>query len=183
MVMNSSSFKKFLPIATVLGNLFVAQEAAYSKVYLTVKQAKEVSYKNVALKKIPVVLTKKQMKSIKKASDTTVRDSVMNVWKTADGDWFIVDNVIGKHENIDFAVALSKDGKVKNIEVLQYRETYGYEIMNRKWLAQFFGRGNSEILRLDKQIKNISGATLSCRHLTDGINRLTHTWDQVLKFL
>lgn len=183
MVMNSSSFKKFLPIASILGNLFLAQEVAYSKTYLTVKQAKKLSYKDVAVKKVPVALSKQQMKSITKASDTSVRESKMKVWKTANGDWFIVDNVIGKHENIDFAVALSKDGKVKNIEILQYRETYGYQIMNRKWLAQFVGKGNSQVLRLDKQIKNIAGATLSCRHLTDGINRLTHTWDQVLKFL
>ena len=83
--------------------------------------------------------------------------------------------------NIDLAVALTHEGKVKGLEVLTYRETYGHEIRNAKWRAQFHGRDNSERLRLDKQIRNITGATLSCRHVTDGINRLTHTWDQVLR--
>jgi Na+-transporting NADH:ubiquinone oxidoreductase subunit NqrC len=78
---------------------------------------------------------------------------------------------------------LTKEGKVKDIEILTYRETYGGQIRNPKWLAQFFGKDHTEILKLDKQIRNISGATLSCRHVTDGINRLTHTWDQVLRNL
>jgi len=99
------------------------------------------------------------------------------------GDWYIVDNVIGKHENIDIAVAITKDGKVKGVEVLTYRETYGYEVMNKKWLAQFKGKDNMETLKLDKQIKNISGATLSCRHVTDGVNRLTEIWAQILRYL
>lgn len=181
--MEFKKFQKFLPIATVLGSLIASQDFAYSKTYLTVDQAKKLSYQNIGMKKIDVELTKEQMKSIQKASDTRVRDSKMSIYKTTNGDWFIIDNVIGKHENIDIAVAISKDGKVNNIEVLVYRETYGGQIMNKKWLNQFYGRDNSEILRLDKQIKNISGATLSCRHITDGVNRLTHTWDQVLKYL
>ena len=91
--------------------------------------------------------------------------------------------MIGKHENIDIAVGLTDAGRVTGIEVLVYRETYGHEIRNARWRAQFHGRDHSEILKLDHQIKNISGATLSCRHITDGINRLTHTWDQVLRKL
>ena len=53
--------------------------------------------------------------------------------------------------------------------------------MNPKWRAQFLGKDDSEHLKLDEQIKNISGATLSCRHVTDGINRLTQTWKLVLQ--
>ena len=175
--------KQILTVATILGALTVPMDYAYSKTYLTIDQAKKALYNNSAMKLVDVVLTKEQMKSIQKASKTRVRNSKIDAYKTANGDWFILDNVIGKHENIDIAVALSKDGKVKGIEVLVYRETYGDQIMNPKWLAQFLGRDNSEILKLDKQIKNISGATLSCRHITDGVNRLTHTWDQVLRYL
>ena len=54
--------------------------------------------------------------------------------------------------------------------------------MNPKWLAQFHFKGAESVLKLDDQIKNISGATMSCRHVTDGVNRLTQTWQQVLKF-
>ena len=182
--MNSNRAKSFFSIATILGSLITTpQDYAYSKTYLTINQAKQVLFEGLKMESVDVTLTKEQMKSIRQSSKTRVRDSRMNVWRTNDGGWFIVDNVIGKHENIDIAVALTKSGKVKGVEVLAYRETFGYEVMNKKWLAQFLGRGHEKVLKLDEDIKNISGATLSCRHITDGVNRLTHTWDQVLRHL
>lgn len=127
-------------------------------------------------------LTKEQAKSIRKASKVRVNYRNITAWKTAEGGWFILDKVIGKHENIDVAVALTNEGKVKGIEILEYRESYGHEVANDKWLTQFKGKDNSEHLKVDRQIKNISGATLSCRNITDAVNRLTHTWEQVLQY-
>ena len=84
------------------------------------------------------------------------------VWRVSGGGWFIVDEVVGKHEFITYAVGLNADGSVKQIEVMVYRETYGYEIRNEKWRAQFVGKTGQSGLKLDDDIKNISGATLSC---------------------
>ena len=128
------------------------------------------------------MLTKEQMKSIKSASKVRVNSSDIKAWKTETGGWFIVDQVVGKHEMIDMAVAMTKDGKIKGLKVMTYVESYGDEVKHPKWLAQFTGLDHtSRHLKLDKQIDNISGATLSCRHITDGVNRWTHTWDQVLR--
>ena len=170
-------------VVVSLGFFMIPKDFVYAKTYLTVEQARQVLFQDISMQKIEVILTKEQMKSIRKASKTRVRNKELNVYKTKDGDWFIVDQVIGKHENIDIAVALNNKGKVLGVEVLTYRETYGGQVRNKKWLVQFLGRGHEEILKLDKQIKNISGATLSCRHITDGVNRLTHTWDQILRYL
>lgn len=156
---------------------------AFAKTYLTISQAQQILWGDTPLEKFPVVLTEAQEEAIEDASDIRVRHLTINAWKTPDNGWFIVDQVIGKHENIDIAVAISPQGKVKGIEVLTYRETYGDQIMHPKWRAQFHGKDSSEFLKLDKQIRNISGATLSCRHVTDGINRLNHTWSQVLSKL
>lgn len=164
-------------------SLWVFSKTAYAKTYMTVEEAKQVLWGDTPLTPQLVSLTKAQGKSISKKAKTRVRNLNINTWRTPDGDWFIVDQVIGKHENIDLAVAMTADGKVKGLEVLVYRETYGHQVMHPKWRAQFYGRDNSEHLLLDKQIRNISGATLSCRHVTDGVNRLTTTWDQVLRHL
>ena len=155
----------------------------HAETFLTEQQARNIIWKDTILTPVNVELTKDQMKSIKKSSGTRVRNRKLKAWKTEGGGWFIIDQIIGKHENIDIAVGLTKDGKVKDIEILTYRETYGGQVRNPKWLSQFFGRDHSKVLKLDKDIKNISGATLSCRHGTDGINRLTNTWDQVLRYL
>ncbi len=89
--------------------------------------------------------------------------------------------MLGKHEFITYAVALTPDGAVKRIEILEYRETYGGEVRNGNWRQQFVGKRFGSQLKLGGDIKNISGATLSSRHITDGVRRLLATYELVLK--
>ncbi len=96
------------------------------------------------------------------------------------GGWFIVDEVIGKHEYITYAVGLSADGAVRGLEIMEYRESYGGEVRDPKWRAQFTGKTKSAPLQLDKDIQNISGATLSSRHIADGVRRLLALYDVAL---
>lgn len=161
----------------------IAWPSARAETYLTVEQAQRLMFPGQTLARVPVVLDAAQRKRITKASRERVRNAVLRVWKSDAGEWFIFDTVIGKHENIDLAVALDAQGQVTGIEILTYRESYGFEVRNAKWRAQFHGRDHSRLLKLDDPIRNISGATLSCRHITDGVNRLTHTWNEVLRTL
>lgn len=154
-----------------------------AKTYLTIEQAKQILLPNIALEPVEVRLTKEQKKAIQTTARVPVRSLELTAWKSTDQQWFIVDQIIGKHENIDMAFAFGNKGEVIGLEVLTYRESYGHEIRHPKWRAQFHGRDHSEHLILNKQIKNISGATLSCRHVTDGINRLSYTWKLVLQHL
>jgi Na+-transporting NADH:ubiquinone oxidoreductase subunit NqrC len=109
---------------------------------------------------------------------------VQRVWDVRSGDrrvgWFIVDRVIGKHDFITYALALGADGAIRGLEVLDYRETYGGEIRNPAWRRQFVGKRPGSQLQLDRDIKNISGATLSSRHVTDGVRRLLVTYQLLL---
>ena len=175
--------KSLLKIALLTGVISIAPVTTYAETYLTASQAQKIIWESAAMTPFEVELTSAQRKSIKKASTVRVNSKKIKGWRTQDGGWFIVDSVIGKHENIDIAVGITKEGKVKGVEILTYRETYGSEVRAAKWLSQFFGKDHSEVLKLDKHIKNISGATLSCRHVTDGVNRLMHSWDQVLRYL
>lgn len=176
--------RKFLKnIFFTAASISIPVKVAYAKQFLTIEQAQNILFPNKKLTETTVQLTKEQKKSIQKASTIRVRNLSIKAWRTEDGDWFILDQILGKHEFIDLAVGMSKDGNVTGIEVLTYRETYGDQIMHPKWRAQFHGKNVNEFLKLDKQIKNISGATLSCRHVTDGINRLNHTWQQVLQHI
>ena len=83
-----------------------------------------------------------------------------------------LDGVIGKTELIDYATAIDADGRVRQVEILTYRESHGYEVRNPRWRQQFVGKGVATPPALGEGIANISGATLSCRHLTDGVRRL-----------
>jgi hypothetical protein len=95
--------------------------------------------------------------------------------------WLMVDQVIGKVELITYAVALDAGGAVKSIEILDYRESHGGEIRLAGWRKQFVGRTGTDPLELNKDIKNISGATLSCRHVTEGVQRLLKVYNAALR--
>jgi len=101
-------------------------------------------------------------------------------WKAHAGDkligLFVVDHVIGKHLYIDYAVALDPDGRVMRVDILQYRESYGGEVREAGWLAQFVGKTSSSPLKVGTDIRNISGATLSSLHVTEGVKRILATY-------
>jgi Na+-transporting NADH:ubiquinone oxidoreductase subunit NqrC len=65
---------------------------------------------------------------------------------------------------------------VKGIEILEYRESYGDQVRGAAWRAQFVGKKAGAPLRLGGEIKNISGATLSSKHVTDGVRRILATY-------
>jgi hypothetical protein len=86
--------------------------------------------------------------------------------------WVVTDSVIGKFELIGYAVALSPAGEIRDVEILSYREAHGGEVRTPAWRRQFVGKTATAPLAIGNDIANISGATLSCTHLTDGVRRI-----------
>ena len=84
----------------------------------------------------------------------------------------VVDSVLGKFEQIDYAVSLDAAGKVLGVEILTYREGHGAEVRLPAWRNQFVGKTAADPVKIGADIANISGATLSCTHITDGVHRL-----------
>jgi Na+-translocating ferredoxin:NAD+ oxidoreductase RnfG subunit len=124
--------------------------AAHATQYMTVQEAQHKAFPN--------------------ASFTEVQAG--RVWKASSGGYFFFDHVIGKHLYIDYAVALEADGRVRRVDILAYRESYGGEVNDSSWLGQFVGKTSHSALQINGDIRNISGATLSSTHLTEGVKRV-----------
>ena len=152
-----------------------------AKTYLTVEQAQKQIFPSLALTKVPVTLTSDQQSKLTDASSVRLPFEGDNVWKVADGSWLVVDKVVGKHEFITYVVAINADGTVKMVEVLEYNESYGSEVKEKSWMNQFVGKTAASPIKLNKDIANISGATLSSKHLSDGVKRVMTMYDLVLK--
>lgn len=165
----------------VLPAALVGSSSGYAATYLTVEQAQAALFPCAILTPTTVKLDPAQRKAIQQRSGVRGRSPELRAWHTAAGDWFFVDEVLGKHEFITYACGIACSGKVIGIEILDYRETYGGEVRNEKWRAQFAGKTAAAPLKLDDDIKNITGATLSCRNLADGVKRLLATYELVLK--
>lgn len=152
-----------------------------AKTYLDEAQAQQLAFPSLGLTKTPVVVTPEQQAKMTEASSVRLPFDGKNIWKAADGGWFIIDQVVGKHEFITYSVAINPNGTVKLVEVMQYNESYGYEVKEASWLQQFIGKTAASPIKLNKDIDNISGATLSSKHLADGVKRVMVFYDLALK--
>ena len=130
-------------------------------------------------------LTEAQSKAVEQKSGAKVRERESRIWLAKKGTnllgTLILDHVFGKHEVIEYAVAVSPEGNVLQVEILEYREHYGGEIQNAKWRGQFKGKTAASKLKLNEDIYNISGATISCRNVTDGVRRVLATFELVVR--
>ncbi|HUX91265.1 MAG TPA: FMN-binding protein [Gallionellaceae bacterium] len=159
---------------------------AYAVQYQTLELAQKALFPEAAqFVRADVMMTNEVRQQIEKASGVRVRNALQQVWRAEAGSrmlgWFVLDEVIGKHEFITYVVALQPDGAVKGVDILEYRETHGSEIKNEKWRAQFIGKKQGEAFRLDEDIANISGATLSCKNISNGVKRIVATYQAVMK--
>lgn len=82
-----------------------------------------------------------------------------------------VRNVKGKDQQITFLVAIDPANSLKDIDVLVYREPYGGEVAYEPWRKQFRGKTSTAPLVVGKDIKNISGATISSHSVTLGVRK------------
>lgn len=167
-----------MPLALLAAAPAVHAEA---RIFVSVEQAQKKIFGGTPLKQTPVVLTEAQVDKMRAASSVRQTFRGERIWRAPDGSWFIVDEVLGKHEMITYALVLNADLSVRQIEVLEYHESYGYEVAEASWRQQFVGKNPTSAIKLGNDIRNVSGATLSCKHLTDGVKRLMVMADMVLK--
>ncbi len=159
-----------LPIPALVSSVYAAD-------YLNIPQAQTLFFPGAkSFVEKPLKFSNEAREQIRSASGMRQRWDEQKVWRAeSDGKlqgWFLVDEVIGKHEFITYAVAISPDGHVLGIEILSYRETHGGQIRDAAWRKRFVGKTLADPFKLDEDIPNISGATLSCRNVLDGVKRL-----------
>jgi len=109
----------------------------------------------------------------------------LRAWRALHGEellgFLFIDEVIGKEDFITYAIAIDARGRLSAPEVLAYRESHGGEIRGEAWRRQFAGRRGLDQVRVQTDIKNIAGATLSCEHVTEGVRWMVALWQVALQ--
>jgi Na+-translocating ferredoxin:NAD+ oxidoreductase RnfG subunit len=83
----------------------------------------------------------------------------------------VVRQVKGKDQPITFLVATDSADRLKDIDILVYREPYGGEVAYEAWRRQFRGKSTDDPLAVGRDIRTISGATISVNAVTLGVRR------------
>lgn len=167
---------RYVPLI-VLGACAVAAPA-FAAQYLSPEQAQKLMFPEAdAFRPRPLSLDMAQMRQVEQIAGLPTRSVQWRVVAAYKGEkllgYMVLDDVIGKFELISYAVGVNPDATVRQVEILAYRESHGSEIRLPAWRRQFVGKSaRSGDLRIGGGINNISGATLSCTHVTDGVRRI-----------
>ena len=84
----------------------------------------------------------------------------------------VVSNEIGKYQPITFMVGVTVDFRVQGAAILVYRESRGAEVRRTRFLRQYRDKTSRDPIRINRDIINITGATLSVRALNFGVRKL-----------
>ncbi|SIT51395.1 conserved exported hypothetical protein [Paraburkholderia piptadeniae] len=182
MIRDEAHWAPLVMLAAVAG---VAPTTVFGADYLSVTQAQKSMFPSATEFVVsPVALTEEQRKALSAQAGTRVNPAQWTVFAAKSGDgllgYVITDAVIGKFQLISYAVAFGADGAIRDVEILSYREEHGGEIRTHAWRRQFEGKTASVPLHIGEDIQSISGATMSCTHVTEGIRRLAVYVDTML---
>ena len=86
----------------------------------------------------------------------------------------IVTEEIGKYRPITFMVGVDPQFKVEGAAVLIYRESRGGEVRRSRFLRQYRGKSSADPIRINRDIVNISGATMSVQALNFSVRKLLY---------
>jgi len=174
-----------LPCSAMAATAVVAAAlpvTAYAVDYMTPQQAQQALFPQADRFEVrEIKLDAAQMQAMATRYGVPARSAQWKVLEASQAGkrlgWVVIDNVVGKFELITYAVGIAADGSVRQVEILSYRESHGGEVRLPAWRQQFVGKTAQSPIKVGSDIANISGATLSCTHLTEGIKRIAAVID------
>ena len=84
----------------------------------------------------------------------------------------MIHNTIGKHKHMTYMVGVDAKGTCSDVELLVFREARGSEVGRKRFNVQYEGKTVLDPIRINKDIINITGATMSVRSISAGVKRV-----------
>jgi Na+-translocating ferredoxin:NAD+ oxidoreductase RnfG subunit len=153
------------------------QELSMAEVYLTEEEALKLMFPNSERIKKDLLMVSSDKKMVIeerigwKFPENDFEVFIGETGAKIDG-YALIQNTIGKHKPMTYMVGVDSTGHVLNVELLVFREARGSEVRTKRFNVQYEGKTVLDPVRLNKDIINISGATMSVRSMTAGIKRV-----------
>jgi hypothetical protein len=153
------------------------QELGYAEVFLTEEDALKLMFpQSERIRKEALRLTPEKKLHIEERIGWKFPEDSFEVYvgetgKQVDG-YALIQNTIGKHKPMTYMVGVDAQGRVSNVELLVFREARGSEVRTKRFNVQYEGKTVLDPVRINKDIINISGATMSVRSISAGIKRV-----------
>jgi H+/Na+-translocating ferredoxin:NAD+ oxidoreductase subunit G len=160
------------------------EELGHQEVFLTEERALTVMFpKSTRIRKETLNLTPEQKQAVETRIGWKFPEQSFDVYigetgAVVDG-YAIVQNTIGKHKPMTYMVGIDASGHVIACELMVFRESRGSEVGTKRFNYQYEGKTVLDPVRINKDIINISGATMSVRSMSAGIKRVLVLVDEV----
>jgi len=160
-----------------LKRFLTEQEMTHAEVFLTEDEALKLMFpKSERIRKDVIRLTPETKTQIEerigwKFPEEGFEVHIGETGARIDG-YVLVQNTIGKHKPMTYMVGVDPQGRVSNVELLVFREARGSEVRTKRFNSQYEGKTVLDPVRINKDIINISGATMSVRSISAGIKRV-----------
>lgn len=153
------------------------QEMMHAEVFLSEEEALTVMFpKSKKIKKEVIELTAQQKQLIESRIGWKFPENGFEVYIGEAGEklegYAMIHNTIGKHKPMTYMVGVDPRGHVTNVELMVFREARGSEIGRKRFNYQYEGKTVVDPVRINKDIINISGATMSVRSMSAGVKRV-----------
>lgn len=147
-------------------------------VFLTEAAAlREIFTRGESVERTVIVLSPDERRRVEARSGRRLFEDRFDLFRGLDPDgrvagYAVVTEEIGKYQPITFIVGVTPESSVKDVAVMVYRESVGNDVRRRRFLGQFVGKGKDAPLLLNRDVINISGATLSSRAIARGVKKV-----------
>ena len=152
-------------------------EIDHAEVFMTEEDAVKIMLaKSERIRKDVLRLSREQKEIIEQRIGWKFPEESFDVYIGETGDkvdgYAMVHNTIGKHKHMTYMVGVDNEGACTDVELLVFREAKGSEVRRKRFNAQYEGKTVSDPIRINKDILNISGATMSVRSISAGVKRV-----------
>ncbi|GAB4322146.1 MAG: hypothetical protein Kow0074_13490 [Candidatus Zixiibacteriota bacterium] len=123
-----------------------------------------------------IVVSDTMRTHLEKRLARSIHDSVYIVYTVYDDGeqrgLAIVTEEQGKYRPITFMAGVDRMLRIIDVRVLVYRENRGGEVQRSRFLGQYRGKDLGDPIRINRDIINITGATISVRSLNAGVRKV-----------
>jgi len=160
------------------------QEMSMAEVYLKEDESLKIMFpKSERVRKELIKLTPEKKTQIEERIGWKFPEESFEIYIGETGSqidgYALVQNTIGKHKPMTYMVGMDSKGLVSDVELLVFREARGSEVRQKRFNAQYEGKSVLDPVRINKDIINISGATMSVRSMSAGIKRALVLVDEI----
>jgi hypothetical protein len=153
------------------------QEMTHAEIFLTEEEALKLMFpKSERIRQEVIRLTAEKKTQIEERIGWKFPEEFFDVYIGETGTqvdgYALIQNTIGKHKHMTYMVGVDPTGACTDVELLVFREAKGSEVRTKRFNVQYEGKTVHDPIRINKDIINISGATMSVRSISAGVKRV-----------